>query len=203
MFANLANSGLPEAIQRMAIIAEYREKNIAQHIERIHLYTKIIAQGMGLRTKDVEIISIASQLHDIGKVGIPEALFLNPSKISAAEMELIKKHTFIGAEILHGSQSPGLQVGETIALTHHERWDGSGYPKGLSGEDIPISGRICAIADVFDALTTPRSYKAEISIQEALALIQKSSGVMFDPVLVSVFSENFSEIIRTYQNNLP
>ena len=185
-----------DAAWRMAYIAEYREGNNTAHLERMRGYALVMARGLGLTNREAQILSAACQLHDIGKVIVPDILLLNTGKYSASDWEVIKRHTIIGAEILHDSPSPTLQAGETIALTHHERWDGSGYLQGLNGEAIPLGGRICAIADVFDSLTTPRSYKKEISADDARHLIIEASGQLFDPRLVEIFDEDFNEILR-------
>ena len=144
----------------------------------------------------MQIISTACQLHDIGKVGLPEGLLLQQGQYSESELKKIKSHTTIGAEILSNSNSALLQAGEMVALHHHERWDGSGYPNGISGEEIPLSARLCAIADVFDALTTPRSYKKEITVEDALRLIVGASGTLFDPQIVQVFEDEFQNILK-------
>lgn len=188
--------------RRMATMAEYRKTGIKQHLERIKGYCLVIARAVDLSPAEVEIIAYASQLHDIGTIGIPEAITIKTGDLADYEWELVKRHPIIGAEILHGSPSPLLQAGEIIALTHHERWDGSGYPYGVKGEEIPLSGRICALADVFDALTTPRSYKQEISADAALQLITDSSGQLFDPYLVDAFEDNFREIVKVRQTHL-
>jgi putative two-component system response regulator len=133
-------------------------------------------------------------LHDIGKTMMPDQLLKDGGKYDDVEWSLIERHTLDGAKIFEGSTSPILQIAASIALTHHERWDGSGYPNQLKGEEIPLAGRICAIADVFDALTTARSYKLTISMEEALNLILESSGVLFDPALVWIFNDQFEEI---------
>jgi response regulator RpfG family c-di-GMP phosphodiesterase len=185
-----------DTIWRLAYMAEYREGNVQSHFDRIRGYTFVLARGLGLHQKEVQIISIASQLHDIGKIGLAESLRLKQGDYSTAEMDEIKKHTLIGSEILKDSPSVYLQAGECIALNHHERWDGSGYPNGLRRDAIPLSARITAIADVFDALTTPRPYKHEISIEDARQLISDASGLLFDPNLVQVFNDDFGEIQR-------
>lgn len=192
-----------EFVRRLAILAEYRKPDINNHLERIRGYCSVIGRGINLSTQQVEIISQASQLHDIGEVGVPETILTKSGNLTDLEWELVKRHPIIGAEILQGSSSPILQAGEIIALTHHERWDGSGYPYGVKGEEIPLSGRICALADVFDALTTPRLYKKEISPGDAVRLIVDAGGQLFDPMLVEIFSQNFSEILKIRQNNLP
>jgi putative two-component system response regulator len=187
---------LLDAAMRMAVIAEYREGNNTNHLERMRGYAQALARGLGLTNREVLIIATACQLHDIGKVGIPEALLLKTGDFTPKEWDVIKRHTAIGADLLKGSVSPFLQAGESVALTHHERWDGSGYPNGLKGEDIPLGGRVCAIADVFDALTTPRLYKKEISVEDARRLIVDAGGSLFDPKVVEVFDEVFDEILK-------
>ena len=191
-----------DVIKRMAITAEYREPQIKNHLERIRGFCSVLARGMNLSSQEVDIIANASVLHDIGKVGLPERVAFKTDKLGAYEIELSKQHTVIGAEILRGSSSVYLRAGEYVALTHHERWDGSGYPRGLSKEDIPVSGRIVAVADVFDALTTKRSYKNEIPVEDAMRLIRDSGGQLFDPQVVAVFIEYFDEILRVRQNNI-
>jgi putative two-component system response regulator len=190
-----------EYVRRMAILAEFHDKEVKHHIERIRGYTAIIAQGLILSPQEVELISVASMLHDIGKIGIPTGLQVKVDKFDPFEWEIIKKHPVIGADILHESDSPYLQVGELIALTHHERWDGSGYPRGLQEEDIPLGGRICAVADVFDALTTPRPYKKEIPVHDALGLIQKSAGTLFDPDVAKSFHRFFGDVLNIRRLN--
>jgi len=185
-----------DAVQRMAYMAEYREENIQGHLERIRGYTFVLARGLGLQQKEVQIISTASQLHDIGKIGLPEALRLKQGDYTNADLEAIRKHTVIGSEILKDSPSVYLQAGESIALNHHERWDGSGYPNGSRGDQIPLGGRMTALADVFDALTTLRPYRHEISIEDARQMLIDASGLLFDPQLVQVFSDDFGEIQR-------
>ena len=196
MFSYDSHKELLDAVWRMAYIAEYREGGHITHLERIKGYVQVLGRGLGLTQSEVQLISTACQLHDIGKAGLPEGLLLQQGQYSDAEINKIKRHTTIGAEILNNSNSALLQAGETIALNHHERWDGSGYPNGISGEQIPLSARLCAIADVFDALTTPRPYKKEISVDDALRLITGASGTLFDPQIVEVFQEEFQNILK-------
>ena len=181
---------------RLAYIAELEEWDNRLHIERIRKYCEIIGKGINLPQEEVELISLGSQLHDIGKITIPEELLKSTGDYQGQEWEIIERHTIEGAIILNGSSSPILQKGEIIAYTHHERWDGSGYPQGLKADDIPISGRICAIADVFDALTTRRTYKDAINDADGLKLIQSSSAKLFDPRIVDVFSRHFDAILK-------
>jgi putative two-component system response regulator len=196
------NRELLDVVKRMATLAEYREPGIQHHLERIRGYCYALARGMDFPMQDAEVISYASQLHDIGEISIPDSLLMKAGKLSPYEWEQVKRHPIIGAEILRGSPSIVLQMGETIALTHHERWDGSGYPYGTKGEAIPVPGRICALADIFDALTTRRPYKDEIPVAEAYQLIMDNSGVLFDPALVQAFSESFDEITKIRQMNI-
>lgn len=181
-------------VRRMARMAEYRDEDAAQHRERVRNYCQLITHCLGLSNQQSEVISVASYLHDVGKVGLPESIANKAGDLTAYEWDVMKRHTTIGAALLKGSSSVVLQVAETIALTHHERWDGSGYPNALRGEEIPLSGRVCALADVFDALTTPRNYKKEISFEEAMTLVRDSSGHLFDPNVVSVFLESSTEV---------
>jgi putative two-component system response regulator len=187
---------LLEAIWRMAFIAEFRERNNQSHLERVRGYTFTLARGLGLAQKDAHTIAIASQLHDVGKAGLSDALVLKEGSYTEAEWDAAKVHTWMGCEMLKDSNSPYLQAGECIALSHHERWDGSGYPNGLHGEAIPLSARIVGLADVFDALTTPRPYKMAVSPEEAQGLIQEGVASLFDPQLVQVFNDEFGEIQR-------
>jgi len=196
MYSVDSHKELLDAVLRMAYIAEYREGGNLNHLERIKGYTKVLGRGLGLTQNEVQLISTACQLHDIGKIGLPESLLLQQGRYNDADMEKVRRHTIIGAELLSNSLSPILQAGETIALNHHERWDGSGYPNRLEGEQIPLSARLCAIADVFDALTTPRSYKKEISVEDASRLIIGSSGLLFDPQIVQVFEDELSTLLK-------
>ena len=196
------NREVLDVVRRMSALAEYREPGIKNHLERIRGYCMVVARGLDLSVQEVEVIANASQLHDIGEIGIPDAILTKAGKLSPYEWEVVKRHPVIGAEILRGSPSTLLQAGEIIALSHHERWDGSGYPYGLKGEDIPLSGRICAMADIFDALTTKRPYKDEVSVEEAYDLILESSGVLFDPQLVTVLKDHFDEFLVIRQNNI-
>jgi len=200
--AEIQNKELLDAIQRMAIMAEYREKDIEKHLERIKGYCLILARGCGFSNQEAESIAYASMLHDIGEVGIEESILQKSGKLTPYELGLIKRHPEFGAEILHGSPSTILQTAEIIASTHHERWDGSGYPNGLKGDEIPIIGRICAVADVFDALTTYRPYKEEVPVEEALSLIVDAGGQLFDPELVGLFQKNFDKILQVRQNHI-
>ena len=196
------NREVIDITKRMAWMAEYHEENILKHFDRVRGYAAVLALGLGMNPLDAEVLSYACQLHDIGKIGLPDGLLMKTGDFTPFEWELLKRHTIIGAEILANLNSPIPSTGETIAFTHHERWDGSGYPNGTRGEAIPISGRICAIVDVFDALTTKRQYKQEIPLTDAFELMRESAGSLFDPQLVKIFLENADEIQRIRQANL-
>lgn len=181
-------------ITTLAYLAELNEWDNRPHLERIRKYTHLISSAAGISGDECEAISYAAQLHDIGKIATPPELLKKPGNYDEKEWPIIERHTSDGAAILSQTGSPLLLLGSSIALTHHERWDGSGYPNHLKGEQIPLAGRITALADVFDALTTPRAYKHMVSPREALELIRKSSQVLFDPALVRAFEQSFEEI---------
>ncbi len=176
-----------ETLQRLALAAEYRDDDTGLHTKRVGIIARYIAHAMGLPEAQVELIFRAAPLHDVGKIGITDAILLNPGKLTEEKFAIMKQHTVIGAEMLSGSTSPWLQLAEEIALSHHERWDGQGYPHQLSGEDIPLVGRIVAVADVFDALTHARPYKKAWSVASAAAEIAAQSGKQFDERVVQAF----------------
>jgi putative two-component system response regulator len=191
-----------ETIQRLALAAEHRDCGTAAHLQRVSRYCAVIARALGLSAKDVEILQHASVLHDVGKIGISDTILLKPGALSVEERTIINRHAEIGAEILSGSSSPLLQAGETIARTHHERWDGMGYPAGLPGEQIPLFGRICAIADVFDALTSRRPYKEAFPLDRAIAILREGSGTHFDPRLLDLFLAEHSAVSAIWSRNM-
>jgi two-component system response regulator RpfG len=174
-----------ETLMRLARAGEYKDFDTAMHLQRMALYSKALAEKIGLSDEEVEIIELASPLHDIGKIGIPDSILLKKGKLDDAEWKQMRKHPQIGYEILQDSPSKYLQKGSEIALGHHERFDGTGYPNSLKGADIPLSARIVAIADVFDALTSVRPYKEAWSIDKALEYVSEESGKHFDPDLVT------------------
>ena len=178
-----------EVIQRLSAAVEARDEDTGLHVERISWFARRLALAAGSSAAEAELIGRASSLHDVGKISIPDHVLLKPGKLDAAEWELMKTHTTAGATILAGSSSPFVQMAETIARTHHERWDGSGYPAGLAGDEIPLAGRICALCDVFDALLSKRPYKEPWRLDRALAEIESLSGTHFDPRLVVAFLE--------------
>jgi CHASE2 domain-containing sensor protein len=176
-----------EIVRRLALAAESRDEETGDHIDRISGLCYELGRAIGLDEDEAELLRHASVLHDVGKIGIPDRILLKPGKLDPDEWEIMKTHAQIGASILAGSDTPLLQAAEEIALSHHERWDGSGYPRGHAGEAIPLNGRICAICDVFDALLSERPYKRAWPRDEALAEIRRQSGSHFDPELVDAF----------------
>jgi putative two-component system response regulator len=176
-----------DTLVRIAKSAECRDDATGQHTHRVGDLAASIAEQLPPGRIDPEEIRLAAPLHDVGKIGIPDQILLKPGSFTNEEYETMKTHAVLGYEILHGGPSPILQLAATIALSHHERWDGKGYPNGLIGENIPLPGRIVAIADVFDALTHERPYKRAWSIGEALNEISLGSGSQFDPFLVDIF----------------
>lgn len=176
-----------EILTRLARAAEYRDYETGQHTQRVGNISALLAEMMGLPDEEVELIRQAAPLHDVGKIGISDTILLKPARLTPEEFEQIKTHTTIGGRILGGSAFPLLQTAEQIALSHHERWDGTGYPRGLKGEEIPLVGRIVALADVFDALTNERPYKKAWSLEETAAEIKRQSGRQFDPRVVEAF----------------
>lgn len=185
-----------ETVRRLGRAAEFRDDETGNHIIRMSMYCAIVARRLGLSDEEVEMILYASPMHDVGKIGIPDKILLKPGKLDPDEWEIMKKHTLWGAEILSGAKSQLLETARVIALTHHEKWDGSGYPYGLSGEEIPLFGRICAIADVFDALTSERVYKPAYPNEKAFSIIAEEKGKHFDPQVVDAFFASLYEILE-------
>ena len=178
-----------EILERLGMASEYRDEETGHHLHRMSTYCKLLGESVGLTTEINKNFTLASTMHDLGKIGIPDTILHKPAKLSREEFEVMKTHTTIGAGLLAGSNSRILQTAEIIALTHHEKWDGSGYPNGLSGEDIPLVGRISGIADVFDALISNRPYKTGWPFEKAIDEIERCSGSHFDPRLVRKFLE--------------
>ncbi|MEA2492108.1 MAG: cyclic di-GMP phosphodiesterase [Thermoleophilaceae bacterium] len=175
-----------EAAQRLALACEFRDDDTNQHAQRVGRTAALLASELGLSSDEVELIRHAAPLHDIGKIGIADSILLKPGRLRSDELAVMQTHTLIGSQILAGSRSRLLQVGETIAITHHERWDGRGYPNGLAGDDIPIAGRVTAVADVFDALNFSRPYKDAWPLDAALAEMELSAGRQLDPEIVAI-----------------
>jgi len=188
-----------ETIFRLSRAAEYKDEGTGAHIRRISNYCDVLGRQMGLTEADLRVLVNSAPLHDLGKIGIPDAILLKPGKLTEDEFEIMKTHTTLGAEILAGSDDPYLQTGSVIALSHHERWDGKGYPKGLTGESIPLHGRIVAVADVFDALVSKRPYKDPMPFAKAVSIVRDGSGSQFDARIIDAFSEELAEFERTHQ----
>jgi putative two-component system response regulator len=190
-----------ESIFHLCRAAEYKDENTGDHIKRMSHYASAVARKMGLNKQTVEDLLYTAPMHDAGKIGIPDHILLKPSKLNNKEWETMKQHTIVGAQILAGSGAKFIKLAETIALTHHERWDGSGYPKGLKGSKIPLIGRIAAIADVFDALTSKRPYRMQpFSLEEAFNYIKEGRGRHFDPKVVDAFFATKNEIVLIKEN---
>ncbi|MFV1923072.1 MAG: HD-GYP domain-containing protein [Methylotenera sp.] len=175
-----------ETLMRLARAGEHKDSETATHLKRMSLYSKAIAEALGFTEEDAEVIELSAPLHDIGKIGIPDHILLKTGPLTEEEKTIMRKHPVIGYEILQNSPSKYLQMGGEIALAHHERYDGLGYPYQLRGSQIPLSARIVAIADVLDALTTKRPYKEAWSMDRAFAYLESESGKHFDPDLVSI-----------------
>ncbi len=186
-----------DTIRRLVLAAELKDRDTSEHIVRISRYWAVLGRALGLSAKEVEIGSQAATMHDVGKIGIPDSILRKRGPLTASERRVMQTHTLIGARILAGSPSELMQAGETIALSHHEKWDGSGYPRHLAGEAIPLWGRICAVVDVFDALTSRRPYRRALEPAEAVEVMRPDRGSHFDPHLFDVFVEHLDEILST------
>ena len=190
-----------EIVERLGTLGEYRSKETGAHVRRVGLYSKLLAQLFGMDEKTANLLENAAPLHDIGKVGIPDSILNKPGKLSDDEYEVMKNHTRIGQSILSNSDKPLIQLASEIAGGHHEKFDGTGYPLGLKGDDIPVSARIVAIADVFDALVSQRVYKDSWSNEEIIKFFKKEKGKHFDPLLVILFLNNFERFTLLFNNN--
>ncbi len=188
-----------EIIRRLGRAAEFKDNETGMHVVRMSWFSRYLAEEIGQSDEWCDLLFNAAPMHDIGKIGIPDRILLKPGKLDPDEWEIMQKHALYGAEILGEHASPLLQMAKEVAITHHEKWNGKGYPHGLRGDDIPLSGRIVAIADVFDALTSERPYKRAWSEEEAVALLQKEAGEHFDPALIPPFI-NCLPRIRETQN---
>ena len=207
-----------QLILSLARAAEYRDTETSNHVMRVGRYAGLIADGLGFPRQRVELIEQAAQLHDVGKIGIPDSILFKPDQLDPQEYELMKKHALLGKDIIqplsahdfevfrrHASlgeqmlripDSPMMTVAAVIAETHHERWDGTGYPLGLKGQDIPIEGRITAVADVFDAVSSKRPYKPAFPRERCFEILEEGSGTQFDPACVEAFFRNSNRIVE-------
>lgn len=187
-----------EVIHRLSRAAEYRDDNTGQHVNRVSQVSAALGRSVGLSEGECDIILNAAPMHDVGKIGIPDHILLKPGRLTPEEWEVMKTHAKIGGDIFSGNESELLQAARAVALTHHEKWDGSGYPDGLKGEAIPLIGRIVAVADVFDALVSKRPYKAPWTFDDALGEIERISGSHFDPHVVRAFLSIFPQVTEIH-----
>jgi putative two-component system response regulator len=184
-----------EVIQRLGRASEYKDNETGLHVMRMSHYSQVLALAYGFSESLAEELLHAAPMHDLGKIGIPDEIMLKPGKLTAAEFEIMKTHPLIGAEIIGECDSSLLSLAKEVALNHHEKWDGTGYPHGLKGEQIPIAARIVALADVFDALTTKRPYKEAWPLDKTLEYLKEQSGHHFEPKLVSLFIQELDKIL--------
>lgn len=188
-------------IQRLGRAAEYKDNETGMHVIRMSQYSHILALAMGMTEADADLLMSAAPMHDIGKIGIPDRVLQKPGKLDAEEWIIMQTHAAIGEQILGDSGSSELlELARTVAISHHEKWDGSGYPNGLKGDQIPLAGRVVAIADVFDALTSERPYKKAWSIDDAVGLLEAEAGKHFDPNLVPLFIKALPQILEIKNN---
>lgn len=184
-----------DIVHRLGLAAECRDYETGQHIKRLSNYCRVICEELGMSKSEQILMMQASTLHDVGKIGIPDHILLKPGKLTPAEFEIMKTHTTLGGDLLDGSSLEIIEMSRMIALTHHEKWDGRGYPHGLKGKDIPTEGRVVAVCDVFDALISVRPYKKAWSPEEALKELRLCAGTQFDPNIVDLFEARFPEIL--------
>ena len=186
-------------IQSLGKAAEYRDNETGMHVIRISHYSRILARAIGYSETDAQELFYAAPMHDVGKIGIPDHILLKPGKLDEQEWEVMRQHTSIGAQIIGEHSSSLLQLAAELALCHHEKWDGSGYPNGLKGEEIPMGARIIAVVDVFDALSSERPYKKPWPLEQTLDFIKSNSGSHFQPELVEAFLANIEQILKVQQ----
>jgi putative two-component system response regulator len=184
-----------DTIRRLVLAAELKDSDTAHHILRISRYSVVLAKALRMSPGETEVLGHAVTMHDVGKIGIPDAILFKRGALTAAERGVMESHTLIGSRILGDSPSELMQHGQVVALSHHERWDGAGYPHGLRGEAIPLEGRICAVVDVFDAMTTARPYRGAIPLEEVIAEMRQAKGLQFDPRLLDLFMDRLDEVL--------
>ena len=183
-------------VERLSIAAEFRDDETARHVQRMSRYTALLASRAGADAERTEEVRIASVMHDVGKIGIPDSILLKPGKLTPEERRIMEQHSEIGYRILSGSRSKLLTLAAQIAWTHHERVDGNGYPRRIAGEDIPVEGRMAAIADVFDALTSNKVYKKASPLPQAVEIMKEGRGSHFDAELLDLFLDSIDEVVR-------
>lgn len=183
-----------DTIHRLTLAGEYKDRDTANHVERIGRFSQVVARWMKLPRDMVETILHAAPMHDVGKLGVPDRILLKPGKLDEEEWKIMRAHTTFGAQILADSTSDVIQMGERIALRHHERWDGKGYPEGMAGEEIPLEARICTVVDVFDALTVDRPYRKAVPVEEVIEMMKAERGSHFDPEVLDTFLDAREEI---------
>lgn len=188
-----------DTLRRLSIAAEYKDELTANHVARVGGYVELIGKKLALPETELRTLCEGSRLHDLGKIGVPDAILLKPGRFTPDDRVIMERHCEIGARILAGSRSRILEAARVIAMTHHEWWDGTGYPRGLEGEQIPLYGRICAVADVFDALTSRRPYKDAMSNEKAFAILREGRGRQFEPRLLDFFLDSEAEIERVQE----
>jgi len=192
-----------EVLERLASAAEFRDGETSRHTDRVGEISAQIARALGFSDDYADMIRFAGRLHDIGKIGIPDSILLKPGKLSPEEFAVMASHTAIGARILSGGSSEVVMLAERIALSHHEKWDGTGYPRHLVGSAIPLEGQVAAVADVFDALTSDRPYRQAFPMERAVEIMRGESGRHFDPRLVDLFLENVDEVVELRERYTP
>jgi putative two-component system response regulator len=183
-----------DTIRRLVLAAELKDPDTARHILRISRYSVVLSKALHMSPGETEVLGHAVTMHDVGKIGIPDAILFKRGALDAEEKKVMESHTLIGSRILADSPSELMQQGQVVALSHHERWDGTGYPRRLSGEQIPLAGRICAVVDVFDAMTTNRPYRPAFSPEEALDTMRRGRAAHFDPRLLDLFMDRLDEV---------
>ncbi len=189
-----------DTIVRLSNAVEFRDNDTGKHVHRVAEYSRLIAKALGISEEMQELIRVSSPLHDVGKVAIPDAILNKPGKLTEEEFKIMETHAEVGKQIMAGSNSPMLKLGEEISWTHHEKWNGKGYPRGLKGEEIPIVGRIVALADVFDALACKRVYKDAFPMEKVLSIIREDSGTHFCPSVVDAFFSVYPEVMAVRKN---
>jgi putative two-component system response regulator len=185
-----------DIFQRLLNVCKYKDNETSNHITRVGAMSRFLAGKAPIPKEEARLIGIAAPMHDIGKLGIPDSILYKPSKLSPSEFEIIKTHTLIGGKILNSPDCPEMEFARQIAMHHHEHWDGSGYPHGLSGEDIPLAARIATVADVFDVMLSWRPYKEPTTEKMAAKYICQNSGILFDPLIVKIFTDNLKDVCK-------